>query len=113
MAKPSASLNAERVKDQEFFSDIFPNLKALFSKSANALYWKGSLELVDGSRAQVVAIENPDSVTPAYSITTDFQKYGAEELIERYENHTFRSARHAVLTFQADLNRVLYQNRKG
>ena len=112
-AMPSASLNAERVKDQEFFSDIFPNLKALFSKSANALYWKGSLELVDGSRAQVVAIENPDSVTPAYSITTDFQKYGAEELIERYENHTFRSARHAVLTFQADLNRVLYQNRKG
>ena len=111
--KPSASLNAERVKDQELFSDVFPNLKALFSQSANALYWKGSLELVDGSRAQVVAIENPDSVTPAYSITTDFQKHWAEELIDRYKNHTFRSARHAVLAFQADLNRVLYQNRKG
>ena len=113
MPKPSASLKAERVKDQEFFSDIFPNLKALFSKSANALYWKGSLELVDGSRAQVVAMENPDAGTPIYSITTDFQKHGVEELIEKYKNHTFRSARHAVLTFQADLNRVLYQNRKG
>ena len=58
-------------------------------------------------------MENSDAGTPIYSITTDFQKHGVEELIEKYENHTFRSARHAVLTFQADLNRVLYQNRKG
>jgi len=108
-----ALLNAERVKDQEFFSDFYPNLKALFSKSANALYWKGSVELVDGSRAQVVAIENSDTGTPAYSITTDFQQQRLAELIEKYKSHPFKSARHAVLAFQADLNRALYQNRKG
>jgi len=106
-------LNAERVKDQEFFSDFYPSLKALFSKSANALYWKGSVELVDGSRAQVVAIENSDTGTPAYSITTDFQQQRLAELIEKYKSHPFKSARHAVLAFQADLNRALYQNRKG
>lgn len=111
--KSPASLNSERVKDQEFFSDFFPSLKALFSKSANALYWKGSLELVDGSHAQVVAIENADTGAPAYSITTDFQQHGLAELIEKYKSHPFKSARHAVLAFQADLNRALYQNRKG
>lgn len=111
--KTPALPNAERVKDQEFFSDFFPSLKALFSKSANALYWKGSLELVDGSHAQVVAIENSDNGTPAYSITTDFQKLGLAELVEKYKSRPFRSARHAVLAFQADLNRALYQNRKG
>lgn len=108
-----ALVNAERVKDQEFFSDFFPSLKALFSKNANALYWKGSLELVDGSHAQVVAIENSDTGIPAYSITTDFQQHRLGELIEKYKSQPFKSARHAVLAFQADLNRALYRHRKG
>jgi hypothetical protein len=109
----SVSLNAERVKDQEFFSDFYPGLKALFSKSTSTLYWKGNLELVDGSHAQVVAMEDSAEGVPVYSITTDFQKPGIAELIEKYKDHHFKSARHAVLKFQADINRTLYQVRKG
>jgi len=104
---------AERVKDQEFFSDFCPGLKAMFSKNANALYWKGSLELIDGSHTQIVAMENTGDGTPVYSITTDSQKAGLAERIEQYKWRHFKSARHAVLEFQADLNRALYQARKG
>lgn len=105
--------NAERVKDQEFFSDFFPAIRAGFSKNANAVYWKGSLELIDGSNAQVVTMENADDGTPAYSITTDLQRPGLAELIETYKGRYFKSARHAVVKLQADLNRTLYHDRKG
>ena len=50
--------NAERVRDQEFFSDFYPSLKALLDKKGGAFYWKGALPLIDGSRAEVLAMEN-------------------------------------------------------
>ena len=56
--QPDAA-NPERAKDQEFFSDFYPGLKPLLSKSSGAPYWKGPLSLVDGSRAEVVAMEDP------------------------------------------------------
>jgi hypothetical protein len=105
--------NPERAKDQEFFSDFYPGLKVMMSKNSNALYWKGTLELIDGSRAQVVAMENGGNGVPNYSITTDSQTPKSSEVIEKYKSRHFKSARHAVLKLQADLNRALYQDRKG
>jgi hypothetical protein len=106
--------NGERVKDQEFFSDFYPSLKALFSKSADALYWKGALALIDGSHTEVLTMENSDDGGPFYSITaTGRQEHALAGVLSEYKERRFRSARHAVLHLQTDLNQAIYRHGKG
>jgi hypothetical protein len=103
--------NVERVKDQEFFSDFYPNLKVLFSKSVGALYWKGALGLIDGSHAEVLAMENSTDGEQFYSITTGRHEFA--EAMPEYKERRFRSARHAVLHLKDDLNQAMYRHKKG
>jgi hypothetical protein len=104
--------NVERVKDQEFFSEFYPSLKALFSKSAGALYWKGAVGLIDGSHAEVLAMENSADSTPFYSISTGRHEPPFAEVLAEYKERQFRSARHAILSLQADLNKAAYRHKK-
>jgi hypothetical protein len=104
--------NAERVKDQEFFSDFYPGLKALFSKNLGALYWKGALALIDGSHAEVLAMEeSANGSEQFYSITTGRKEFA--EAMAEYKTRRFPSARHAVWHLQNDLNQTIYRHNKG
>lgn len=105
--------NPERAKDQEFFSEFYPGLKALLSNEIGAPYWKGSLSLVDGSHAEIVAVEDPDDKARSYSIASSSKNPTIADTLERYKERKFRSARHAVLHFERDLNQALYRGRKG
>jgi hypothetical protein len=111
-AQPSAP-NPERAKDQEFFAEFYQGLKPLLSKNAGALYWKGPLTLVDGSRAEVVAMEDADDPHRSYSIATSSKEPVIADVLARYQDRKFRSARHAVLHFERDLNEALYCGKKG
>jgi len=104
--------NLERVKDQEFFSDFYPGFKALFSKRIGAIYWKGPLTLVDGSFTDVSAIENLGDGIPCYSITTAAKNSILSEVSASYEHRRFRSARHAVLHLEKDLNQAIYRGKR-
>lgn len=105
--------NLERVKDQEFFSEFYSDLKALFSISAGAPYWKGTFELVDGSRALIVAMENGGDGRPSYSITAADENPVLADVTASYKNRHFRSARHAVIQLEKDLNQAIYKGKKG
>lgn len=105
--------NLERVKDQEFFSEFYPDLKALFSKSTGAPYWKGTIELVNGSRALIVAMENGGNGKPSYSITTADENPALDNVKAIYKNRQFRSARHAVIQLEKDLNQAIYKCKCG
>lgn len=105
--------NPERAKDKEFFSEFYPQLKPLLSKSAGAPYWKGPVALVDGSRAEFVAMETTDAGRLLYSITSSCGNPAAAEMLNRYQQRHFRSARHAVLEFERDLNQAIYRGKKG
>lgn len=105
--------NLERAKDQDFFSEFYPSLKALFSKSIGAVYWKGALALVDGSHADVAAVENLSNGAPSYSITAAGHNSIFAEVLASYKERRFRSARHAVLQLEKDLNRAIYVARRG
>jgi len=106
------SPNLERVKDQEFFSEFYPSLKALVSKDFGALYWKGALALVDGSHTDVVAMEKLDGDTPSYSIIAASDTSLLAEVSANYKGRRFRSARQAVLHLERDINRSLYRCRE-
>jgi hypothetical protein len=105
--------NPERAKDHEFFSEFYPGMRPLFSKTAGLPYWKGPLTLVDGSQADVVTIENGEAGKPSYSITTSCKEPGVGEIVAQYKERQFRSARHAVLHLERDLNQAIYRGKRG
>jgi hypothetical protein len=112
-AAPDVAANPQRAKDQEFFAEFYPGLKSLLSKDIGALYWKGRLPLVDGSHADVVAIEDPDDKSRSYSIATSSKNPVIADVLAQYRERKFRSARHAVLHLERDLNQALYRGKKG
>ena len=79
--QPSAP-NPERAKDQEFFAEFYPGLKPLLAKDIGAPYWKGPLTLVDGSRAEVVAMEDPDDTARSYSIATSSKNPAIADILD-------------------------------
>ncbi len=105
-----ATTNLERVKDQEFFSEFFSGLKPGFSKALGALYWKGPVNLIDGSRAEVLVMESPDGDNPSYSIK--IAGPNPPTVISNYRARNFKSARHAVLQLEKDMNREIYISKK-
>lgn len=105
--------NSQRVKDQELFSEFFPSLTPIFSKGLGSVYWKGRFPLIDGSHAEVLAIERPDHGDATYAITVKNHKGPACEVVERYKERSFKSARHAVLHLERDMNREIYLRKKG
>ena len=109
----TSDANPQRAKDQEFFAEFYPGLKALLSKHAGAPYWKGPLSLVDGSHAEVVAMEDPDDRARSYSIATSCKNPVIADILVQYQARKFRSARHAVLYLERDLNQALYRGKKG
>lgn len=105
--------NLQRVKDQDFFSEFYPEMKVLLAKDINAPYWKGSLSLADGSRAEVVAVEDPDDKARSYSIASSCKNPVLADTLAKYRARKFPSARHAVLSLERDLNHALFQAKQG
>lgn len=103
--------NVERSKDEEFFTSFHPNLKPLFSKSLGALYWKGGLDLIDGSRVEVLIMETAENGNAHYSITVSGQKK-IDVQSSILNGREFKSARHALIHLERDLNRVLYHEKR-
>jgi hypothetical protein len=96
----------QRARDQEFFSEFYPRLKPGFSKSLGVLFWKGSVDLVDGSQANVLAMEETEGDAPSYSITIPGKN--PPDVVREYKHRVFKSARHAVLQLERDMNRELF-----
>lgn len=89
------TINPERAKDQEFFAEFYPDMRSLLAKSG-APYWKGPLSLVDGSHAEVVAMENSDDQAKSYSIASSSKEPAVAKVLKQYKERRFRSARDAA-----------------
>jgi hypothetical protein len=108
-----SSVNLERAKDQEFFTEFYPGLKAMLSKDVGTPYWKGSMPLIDGSSALVVAMENTDGSQPYYSAATAEKDAVLASVSAKFKNQQFRSARHALINLERSLNEAIYRHRKA
>lgn len=100
--------NYERVKDQEFFSEFYPHFRPLFSKSAGALYWKGKLELIDGTSVDILALENHANGGLSYSIATVTPRSPTLSVLDDCKDQVFKSARGAVLFVERSINKEIY-----
>ena len=87
----------------EFALSLLPKL---------GLYWRGPLELLDGSSVEIVLLEDSSARTPSYSVSIA----GAARLPERRrrtnsQDVEFPSARAALITTERKCNRALYRQR--
>jgi hypothetical protein len=110
---PTEKPSAQRVRDQEFFADFYPHLKVMFSKSLGALYWKGPVALIDGSRVELLVMESAGDAVPSYSITVNAPDRSLQDVLDLYKDREFESARHAVIQLRDNLNHRLFMERKG
>ena len=110
-APNGSSQHVERVNDQQFFGDFYPNLTARFSNRLGALYWKGPVALVDGSHTELVVLEHAADRNPSYSITCGHERAILAQVSASYQDRQFPSARHAVVSLERDLNRAMYLHR--
>lgn len=104
-----SQVNEERVKDKEFFSELYPDLKPLFLKSKKVFYWKGRLNFVDETFSNVIVMEIQEGSSGwSYSITVEDQRPFIIDILTKYKDRSFKSARNAVLTIERDINREIF-----
>lgn len=112
--KPSGRRRLEvrrnRVYDRDILGEFYQGVRPYMSKSLG-VYWRGSLELIDGSGVEVVVLEGESAGPPTYTVAVrnppNALKVIAVDLAERQ----FSSARSALIGSERICNRVLYKQR--
>ena len=104
--------NEVRTRDSATIPDLFPSLRPYWSKRAATLYWKGELELVDGSLVVITVPEidtSEDGDAFRYQVLAKNVPSICAELYQEFSGRQFRSAAQAVSVFERELNRSLYR----
>jgi len=100
----------ERVLDRDVLGEFYKEFRP-FGSPKLGFYWRGRLELLDGSQPELVLLEDQTASRPRYTIalrdSAETLGLAAEELAKQ----EFSSARMALITAERTLNRALYQNR--
>ena len=101
-----------RTRDSATIADLFPALRPYWSKRAGTLYWKGELELVDGSSIDVTVPEidsSEDGQASCYQVLAKKVPSLCAAVLEDFSGRQFGSAAQAVSAFERELNQSLYR----
>ena len=99
----------ERVYDRDILSEFYKDVKP-FTSPKLGFYWRGRLELLDGSHVEVVLVEESTSDGPTYSIIMRNAPKALTEIAEKLSKQNFPSARVALLTAERLCNRFIYKH---
>ena len=113
LSKTEAGHSKEvRTRDSATIPDLFPSLQPYWSKRAGTLYWKGELELVDGSSINVTVPEidtSEDGEAYYYQVLAKKVPSVCAGVYEDFSGRQFGSAAQAVSAFERELNQSLYR----
>jgi hypothetical protein len=98
----------ERVYDQNILAEFYQDVRP-FTSQKLGFYWKGKIELLDGSEIQVALVEDSSSDAPKYSLIIREAPKPLAEAAELLSKQDFSSARAALLTAERLCNRLLYK----
>lgn len=104
--------NSDRAYDNDILSDFFPGVRP-FSNAKLGMYWRGPLELLDGSKVEVVLLQDADAAKPVYTVTLREPPATLKDLAEEIATMEFPSARAALITAERSCNRALYLHHGG
>lgn len=98
---------ADRGIDQRFLKEFFPKLRPFLSGESKTVYWKGPIELIDGT--EIVALIAEIGNGGNYAVRLKGARGELAEVIEESGGMQFGSGRAAAFGIQSMLNRKLYQ----
>lgn len=99
----------ERAYDQDILKEFYQGFRP-YSSEKLGLYWRGALELVDGSKAQMVVLEDSAASKPSYTATLRDPADALKGIAEDLGKIEFPSARAALITAERSCNRALYEH---
>ena len=100
----------ERVYDRDILGEFYKEVRPFTSKKLG-FYWRGPVELLDGSKVQVVLVEDSSSRVPTYSVVLREPSDPLKDIAEQLAKQEFPSARAALIMTERNCNRVLYEKR--
>jgi hypothetical protein len=100
----------ERVYDRDILAEFYPGVRP-FTSPKLGFYWRGPIELSDGSRIQIVLLEDSSSRAPSYTIVLRDAPDALKETAEHLAKQEFPSARAALIATERSCNRVLNERR--
>ncbi|MGO9021333.1 MAG: hypothetical protein ACLQVJ_23590 [Syntrophobacteraceae bacterium] len=103
-------IRRERVYDHDILGEFYRGIRP-FTSLKLGVYWRGPLELLDGSSVQVVVLEDSAADRPCYSVTLQELPDSLKGIAEELAKVEFPSARAALITTERSCNRALYQQR--
>lgn len=112
VSSPKAGARPEKSRfyDQEMLRDFFPEVAPYMSKQLG-VYWRGPVELIDGSRVEIVVMEDSSAQHLSYAIALRNPPKALSDVAERLEKNTFPSARLGLIEAERACNRALYQKK--
>lgn len=107
-APDKIGVHAERVFDRDVIGEFYEAVRP-FSSQKLGLYWRGPVELVDGSKVQMVLVEDSSARQPTYSLVLREPGEALSTIAEELSKWEFPSARAALITAERSCNRAIYQ----
>lgn len=101
-----------RVYDKEILGEFYAGVRP-FSNAKLGMYWRGPLELLDGSKVEVVLLEDAAAANPTYTVTLREPPAALKRLAEEIATAEFPSARAALITTERSCNRALYMQHRA
>lgn len=102
---PSAQI--VRAYDSAVIRDLYSRLRP-FTSPRVGIYWRGFIELVDGSKADVMVVESDSMGTPSYTVGFPDMAKCLEDVKYELDGRRFSSASAALVFAERTCNRVLY-----
>lgn len=109
VAAPEAAAAAQAVRafDSGVLRDAYKQLRSFASPSIG-LYWRGPIELVDGSSVEVLIVENASKGGPSYTAGLPGPSDRLEGIGAELDGRRFSSASAALIFAERACNRALY-----
>jgi len=107
----NGSVRPERARDVEFISEFFRSLRS-FSSPKFGLYWRGGIDLADGSSIHVIVLEDASARSLNYSLAIQEPPEALRRVVAQLEHQRFPTAYAALLTAERLCNRALFHHRE-
>lgn len=108
----AARADPDRAYDNDILREFFQGVRA-FSSPKLGVYWRGPLDLLDGSKLEVVVVEDLDAANPIYTVILRDPPAALKNLAEEISAVEFPSARAALIRTERDCNLTLYRQHGG
>jgi hypothetical protein len=103
-----SSANAVRVHDSDMIREFYPAIKP-FSSPKLGVYWRGTVELLDGSHIEIVLLEDTSGPAAKYAMNLRQAPAALEEVAAELAETEFPSARAALIATERACNRAIFK----